>query len=300
MEKRKQKVRLFKSLNNPLILKIFSIILAVIIWIILSIALFPTITINIYDVPVKLEVDNTNIEELGLSAINYQEVKVDVRLSGMRYEIGNYNANDLIATLNLDSVKEEGTYYLDVKVKSVHDDRCEIIKISPARVSVSFDKIKTALFPLEVEYTGFSADEGYTLKQPTVTPETVEISGPQEDVDMIDRAVIQVNGNNQKLTETYTTSDTQLVLYTKDGATIDMTNLSQSESAYTVKFPIYVQKTVPFTLSIQQVPSNFDLSIIKYSFEPKDITISSSGSLDEIKDKTAGFLYLNQINLKDK
>lgn len=300
MEKRKKKINIFHALDKPLVLRIFSIALAIIIWIILSILLFPTITMTVYDVPVKLDIEGTNVEELGLSPVNYNEVKVDVRLSGMRYEIGNYNADDLIATLDLDEVKEDGSYVLDVNVKSVHDDKCDVIKVTPAKVKVKFDIIKSIDFPLEVEEPGFSGDEGYTLKKPTVSPEKVKIYGPQEEINKIHSAVVKVNGSKQKLTETYITSDTELVLYTKDGAEIDQTNLTASDEAFEVTFPIYQQKTVPFTLSIQQAPVNFDLSILKYSFDPETITILSSGDLKQIESKNAGFVYLNQINLKDK
>ena len=71
MEKRKKKLKLFDSFRNDLVLRVFSIVLAVVIWIILSITLFPTIYITVYDVPVKLEIEGTEVESNGLSALNF-------------------------------------------------------------------------------------------------------------------------------------------------------------------------------------------------------------------------------------
>ena len=297
MEKRKKKVKISDALQKDFVLRIFSVVLAVIIWIILSITLFPTIYTTVYDVPVKLEIEGTDADANGLSALNYEEVSVDVRLSGMRYEIGNYNADDLVATLNLEGVTRSGTYELPITVKSAHDDNCEIIKISPAKVKVSFDNIKSLEIPLSVDYSGISADEGYTLKTPVVEPETIKVSGPEGEIQKIDKAVVKVRGNSQKLTESYATSDTELVLYTKDGAVINQTNLTFSENAFTVTFPVYMAQTVPFTLTIQQCPSNFDQSILKYSFNPETITILSNGDIANLSSKNAGYLYLNQIDL---
>lgn len=297
MEKRKKKVKISDAFQNDFVLRIFSVVLAVIIWIILSITLFPTIYTTVYDIPVKLEIEGTDADANGLSALNYEEVSVDVRLSGMRYEIGNYDADDLVATLSLEGVTKSGTYELPVTVKSAHDDNFEVLKISPAKVRVSFDNIKSLEIPLSVDYSGISADEGYTLKTPVIEPETIKVSGPDGEIQKIDKAVVKVKGKNQKLTESYATSDTELVLYTKDGAVINQTNLTFSENAFTVTFPVYMAQTVPFTLTIQQCPSNFDQSILKYSFDPETITILSNGNIANLSSKNAGYLYLNQIDL---
>ena len=64
--------------------------------------------------------DGTQAKEKGLSALNYKDISVDVEIKGMNYEIGSYTAADLVATVNLDDVTKEGTYDLDIDVKSSH------------------------------------------------------------------------------------------------------------------------------------------------------------------------------------
>lgn len=296
MEKRTKKIRRSK-LKNDMMLRIASVILAVVIWIILSITLFPTIYITVYDVPVKLEMTGSDAEATGLSAVNFSGEKVNVQLSGMRYEIGDYKADDLVATLDLSNVTKNGTYDLNIVVKSVHDDKCNITSVSPSTVRVTFENIKSLELPAEVDYSGISAAEGYTLKTPTVSPENIKITGPEGEISKIERAVVKVEGNSQQLTETYTTSNTDIVLYTKDGAEVDKSNLAFAEEEYVVTFPVYMEKTVPFTLSIQQCPDNFDQSILKYSFDPENITVLSNGDISNLESKNAGYLYLNQIDL---
>lgn len=281
-----------------MVLRVVSVVLAVVIWIILSITLFPTIYITVYEVPVKLELTGSEADANGLSAVNFTSAKVDVQLSGMRYEIGNYKADDLVATLDLSSVTKNGTYDLDVIVRSAHDDKCNVTSVSPSTVRVTFDNIKSIELPAEVDYSGISAAEGYTLKSPTVVPEKVKVTGPEGEISKIEKAVISVNGDYQHLTESFTTDDTQVALYNKDGVAVNQTNLTFSEEKYAVTFPIYMEKTVPFSLSIQQCPDNFDQSILKYSFDPETITILSSGDISDITSHNAGYVFLNQIDLE--
>ena len=83
-----------------------------------------------------------------LSPINLpNNLTVNVEIKGMKYEIGGYTEKDLIATVNLDPVTNEGTYSLDINVESTHSsDQCTIVSVSPATIDVSFEKISSKTF----------------------------------------------------------------------------------------------------------------------------------------------------------
>ena len=133
-------------------LRILSIIIAVIIWFALSITQYPTINKTITNVPVVFSLDGTQAKEKGLSALNYKDISVDVEIKGMNYEIGSYTAADLVATVNLDDVTKEGTYDLDIDVKSSHStDKVTVVSVNPDTVSVEFDRLTTKTIPLTAE-----------------------------------------------------------------------------------------------------------------------------------------------------
>lgn len=296
MEERK--VKKSKKRKNDMMLRIVSVVLAVIIWIILSITMFPTIYTTVYDVPVKLDLNGTFAAENGLSAVNFDEdTTVDVTLSGMRYEIGNYGADDLVASVEVKDVYSDGTYNLAISVKSAHGDDFNIVQVSPATCKVKFDYNKSVEFPLDVEYSGISADEGYTLKTPKVEPETITITGPENEISRISRAVVKVNEDKLKLTETFSTEDTEIVLYSNSGRVIDNKNLEFSQDMFKVTFPVYMSKTVPFTLNVKQSGDKFDVSTLKYSFDPETITIHSSKDISSVESVNVGSLNLNEIVL---
>lgn len=296
MEERK--VKKTKKRKGDLKLRIASVVLAVVIWIILSITLFPNIQITVYDVPVKLDVSGTFAEENGLSVVNFNEdTKVDVKLSGMRYEIGNYEADDLVATVEIKDVYSDGTYDLGISVKSAHGDDCNFLKVTPSTCRVKFDYTKSLEFPVEVEYSGISADEGYTLKTPVVSPEAVKVTGPEGEISKISRAVVTVRENNLKLTEPYSVDDAQIMLYSESGKAIDTSNMTFSQETFNVTFSVNMSKTVPFTLNIKNVPDNFDLSTVKYTFEPENITVLSGKDISSLGSINVGSINLNEIDV---
>ncbi len=299
MEKRKLGPR--KKLGQDMVLRILSAILAVIIWFVLSITLYPTVYMTVDDVPVTLNLDGTTANAQGLSALDYdKDTLVDVNISGMRHEIGSYDADDLEAYLDASGITEAGTYELAIKVRPKDSsDECEVLKVSPSTVKVKFDYIKTVTVPLQVRATSISADEGYSLGTPVVSPETVEVTGPEKLVDKISYAVFAID-QKKLLQETYTTSDGKLLLYSEDGALIDDKSFELDHDPISVKFPVYFLKTMNFTFDYQGVPDNFDTSILKYSLSTDSIEIMSSNSdilnMDTIH---LGYISLNTINLED-
>ena len=85
-----------KPLNNNLILMIVSGIVAVIIWFSLVLTAFPETTVIIKDVPIDYALDGSYADISGLSIIGEVIPTVNVRVSGLRYIIGDYKPEDLI------------------------------------------------------------------------------------------------------------------------------------------------------------------------------------------------------------
>lgn len=297
MEKRRLGLR--KKFSQDLGLRILAVVLAVIIWFILSITLYPTIYLTVDDVPVELNMEGTTANAQGLAALDFdKETLADISISGMRYEIGNYKAEDLTATVDLSGVTEPGTYELDIKV-TPKEGSCEVLKISPETVKVKFDYIKTVAVPLQVRATSISADEGYSLDTPVVSPETINVTGPEKLVQKISYAVFAID-QKKVLKEAYTTSDGKLLLYTEDGSLVDDSSFELDYEPISVNFPVYFLKDMTFSFDYQGVPGNFDTSILKYSLSTDSIEIMSKNS-DILNQDTIhlGYISLNTINLED-
>lgn len=297
MEERK--IKKSTKHKNDMALRIVSVVLAVIIWLILSITLFPNISTNVYEVPVKIDLSGTFAEENGLSVVKFDDdMTVDVKLSGMRYQVGNYSAKDLVASVDVKEVYSDGTYRLNINVKSAHGDDVNIVKVTPSTCSVKFDYNKSQDFPLEIEYGGISADEGYTLRTPTVDTDMITVTGPENEISKISRAVVRVMDSKLKLTETYTTDNTEIILYSNDNKILNKDNLEFSQEKFKVTFQVYNSKTVPLTLDIKEPGHNFDVSSLKYKIEPESITIYSAKDISGVESINVGSINLSDIDLE--
>ncbi len=294
MEKRtKRKIDLEHLFDNKMFLRIFSIIIAVIIWITLSLTLYPTIHKTVSDIPLSVDLTGTKAEREGLSVVKYNVNMVSATINGMRYEIGNYSNDDLYATVDASKISKAGEYNLDVKIQSKTDDNLTVENITPSNVTVKLDYIETAEKELSVEAANVSAAEGYTLTGALVSPERVGITGPKNKIERITDVRVKFD-EKLSLTESYTAESSEIVLYENDNV-IDQSDITFDSESYTIDFAVYMKKTLPFEIGIQDAPDNFDKSVIKYSFSDQSIDILSPNSSIEDVDS----MHLGYISLKD-
>lgn len=61
--------------SNDYILRLFAVVIAVLLWFILSLTVFPEMYKTIDKIPVSVSVEGTTAEKNGLSAVNFQMLK---------------------------------------------------------------------------------------------------------------------------------------------------------------------------------------------------------------------------------
>ena len=303
MEEMNNRSSFFKGLKDKgtdVTLRILAFILAVISWFILSITQYPTVTKRIMGVHVNFNMDGTTASEMGLEALNYKDITVDVEISGMNYEIGTYNANDLIATVNLDGVNKEGTYNLDIDVRSAHNtDRCTILSVDPETVPVEFDRITEKTVEIKADAPNVTAEDGFTLNKVTVDPAEITIKGPKNILDKVSTVSAKVN-NSVKLADNTTLSANELVFCDSKGETIDSSKFSvKGETSYDVNFTVYKKKTLELSVNYTGAPEGFDVSSLPLKLSQDSISVTTPHLDDEATEKVVlGNIPINEIDLK--
>lgn len=277
-------------------LQILAVVVAIIIWLILSITQYPTKNKTITNVRVDFSMDGTMADEKGLSVLNYKDITVDVEIKGMNYEIGNYSANDLIATVNLDEVTKEGTYPLDINVKSAHSsDKVTIVSVSPATVELTFVRMSSSKFKVGYDAPYINAKEGLTLKETTVSPTEVEIEGAESELKKIEKVVARVS-KTESLSEDTTINTDKVIYYDADDNVLDASKYTLKDAKnFSLNFVVYKKKTAKFNLDFIDCPPGFDTTSLPYSFSEKSIQVISP-NLDDPDTET---LNLGAISLKD-
>lgn len=283
-------------LATDLGLRIVAIIIAVIIWLFLSITEYPTINKTITNVPVVFSMDGTAAAEKGLEPVGYKETTVDVEIKGMNYEIGSYGVNDLVATVNLDSVNKEGTYPLEINVKSAHSsDSVSVVKVSPDTVDINFVHIGSYSFDVTASAPNVSAAQEMTLRSPTVSPSQVTVKGAESELAKIKRVEAVIN-DNATLSEATTLSTEKIFYYDEDGQRLDGSKFTLVDAkSFDVTFDVYKKKQVNFNVEFTDVPPGFDISSLPYELSESSITVITP-KLTDVDSQT---ITLGSISLGD-
>ncbi|MBR6045275.1 MAG: hypothetical protein IKP47_06550 [Ruminococcus sp.] len=275
-------------------LRILALILAVIVWLILSITQYPTINKTITNVPVVFSMEGTSADEKGLQARDYKDITVDVEIKGMNYEIGSYTANDLVATVNLDNVTKEGTYPLEIEVKSSHaSDRISVVSVTPDTVDVSFVHIGNYEFDVTPSAPNVSAEQGKTLRNTTVTPSTVSVSGAETDLKKIAKVEARIDTEMTLSEQTVVPAET-IMFYDESGAELDSSKYTlMNNKKFDITFEVYKKKTVELTVDYSDCPPGFKPATIPGILSEKEISVITP----KLDDKERETLSLGTVSL---
>lgn len=292
-----------KPLNNNLILMIVSGIVAVIIWFSLVLTAFPETTVIIKDVPVDYSLDGSYADISGLSIIGEVTPTVNVRVSGLRYIIGDYKPEDLIVSPNLDSVRASGQYELNLDVRSAHGDQITVDLVEPSTVHAEFDYFVTKTLSVEqgtlvADFSNISAGSGYILDSDgiTITPSSITVSGPKDYVDQVTSCVVSFE-DSRILRESANITATNIKLYSGN-AVYDHPRVAIETESVNILIPVYMKKTLNLDVEVQTYFEQFDLSSLKYEITPGSIVVRSQNSaLENLSELSLGYIDLRSVTI---
>ena len=117
MEK-KEKLKISDLFYDNRFLLVFSLLTAVVIWLVVAVVLAPEKTVTVKNVPVTI--DYAKIEQsFGLKPFGETQFTVDITITGKRYIVESDKiADDLVVTANTGYVNSVGTYTLHIDVSS--------------------------------------------------------------------------------------------------------------------------------------------------------------------------------------
>ena len=139
--------------GNKKFLIAFSLVCAVIFWLVIDITENPTREITVNDVKVSI---SNQIDDGGnvLMALGETERDVSVTVSGPGYIVSNVKKSDIIVSVvSYSDVNRPGTYVLNLTA-SVDVSGCQISKISPSYIQVDYDYDTAADIPVEIDVSG--------------------------------------------------------------------------------------------------------------------------------------------------
>ncbi len=266
--------------DNKRFIMVFSLILAVVIWFVISFSQAPDTERTITDVPVNLAVENSAVEQMGLDFVSNAAYKVSVTVKGPSYVVGIISADDILVSPTLSAVNAPGTYSLELKATKIKNGDYRILSVSPSVISARFDYIDTKEFTLETVAKGAAATEGLVAENAVATDSnyaTVTIKGPRTEMEKIDR-VVAFAAVDKTLSETASFA-AKLIIYDAQGKELDtslfkITDKNGEEiNNLQISVPISKVKEVPLSVKFKNAPEGYENSPLKSSLSVNAISI---------------------------
>ncbi len=267
------KENLKKSLTNNLGIKLLSLPLAAIIWIIIINIDDPIISRNYTNVAIELQ--NTEaITSLGKVYEIAEGNTVTVTATGKRSVLDKLRSNDLKVTADL---KQMSVFNLiDVEVSCDKFSYSDLsFSTKPKMLTVSLEDKKTKQFKVNIETKG-NIDDNHYVGSMEAKSTMVEVSGAQSVIERIAdvRVVVILDG------ETKDFKRTKLMpkAYDASGKEIDASKLEFSDTSITVKVNVQPTKIVPITVETVGTPA-LGYAITQTDYDPSQIKIAGEASV---------------------
>lgn len=171
----------FIAANRDTITKIFSLILAILLWFFIITEIDPVITKDFTNVEVELRNQST-MREAGMELLKNDVYTTNIVISGNRSAIIGLKEEDISAYVDLGEV-QPGSQRLPIHFR-LSDESLKIKKSNPTAITIAVDEMVTVKKPVTVTAKGQPA-EGMVLDRITVNQEEVSVKGPKKSVDKV-------------------------------------------------------------------------------------------------------------------
>ena len=265
--------KLFAAFTRNIGMKLLSFVLAVLVWITIMSVSDPVITRKIDGIPIDTrnkEDFNNRPENADLSIKMNEKETLSVKVSGRRSDMENLSASDFIAYADFNDFGWVNAIPIKVEARSDNlKKKIEIPYQSKDVYRVELVKSKTDLINVVVEMVGVPEDK-YALCK-SVSSKLVEVTGPEERVENLEKLVAEVDvaklvGNRQYVT---------LVPYDKTGEKMEDTSL-EFQSSVQVEVELLPTKTVNIVIDTSETPVVNGFGIYSYDYSPKSVRIAAT------------------------
>lgn len=269
-------IRMKEKLTKNLGLKILSLFMAILFWIVILNVEDPVVTGEWNDI----QVTKINENALGQKDKVYEVISgdtVDVTVKAKRSIIESLRSSDFQAIADLSELSIVNAVPIVVTIPK-HGETVEISQ-NISTMKVSLENLKTEQFRIDVVTKGTVA-EGYYVKDKTSSPNIIQVSGAETVINKIKEVVLEVNVSNKR--ESYE-EETVPKVYDKNGSLMDSSKLTLNYEKVVVRVNMLQTKTVPLYIYVKGTPYD-GYKYDKINFEPKQVVIAGEPEeLDKVQ-----------------
>lgn len=260
-----------KLLTENIGLKLGSIVIAIILWILVVYTYDPAATTTF-----SIGVDIINGDSIASSGKVYEVIEGDtitIKVKANASLIKTLKASDFKATADVSKLSP--TYHANIEVVCTKSDNVEITIIGSAKLlAVKLEDLVTKQFPVTVEKTG-EPESGYYVGEAIAKPNLITVSGGKKSIEKI--SVVKVKANVNGAYNSFYVDGTPKA-YDSDGNEITTGSLKFSDNPVNVAVNVYKTKSISVKVEATGTPYK-GYSVQDIDYEPKTVTVAGPDEL---------------------
>ena len=270
-----------KITDSRLFWAILSLALAVILWIYYGMNFGADVTRTFYGVEVTYAGQDAMRDSQNLIISDEETTTVTITLSGSRRDMSRLTSEDLKAVVNLSTVTSTGYRTMPYTISyptSVNQSGIKEERKTPQTVGLTISRLSTRVYDVTGRFEG-TLSEGYALDSAGMLfePSTVTITGPQEELDLIEKAFVVVNRDEVSASFTATANYS---LVDENGETLVFDDLTADVDTVAVTVPINLTKMVSLGVNLIY-GGGAAAENVAVSVEPQNILIAGDAATIE-------------------
>ena len=278
--------------------KIISLLLAAVISVSLWVYVVTTVTPEdsqwIRNIPVTFANEDGLFSDRNLTLTQGRNATVDLRVYGKRQDLLKLSNSNITITADLADVLGPGEWQLRYTVEmpeTVSDNDISIESRSTYEIDVQVDLLSVKEIPVQAVFQGSVAD-GYVQDPIELEYDTLEISGPQDQVSQVDHAQVVLERTNLSKTVSDSLSYT---LVDADGNEISSDEIHCGVDKIGVMMTVSLVKELPLTVQFIDGGGATEEHVVS-SIEPSTITVKGSAEdLEGMNSLNVGNIDLSTV-----
>lgn len=280
------------KIKKNLGLKILSLLIAVVIWILIVNVDDPVVTKKFEDIAVTIINADVITEKDKVYTVTGGNT-VDVSVTGRRSFVNGLNRSDIVAVADLSKLSITGAAYIETSITKYTTTHYEIELGSTKMLTVELENKISDKYSVVIQLVG-DIDNRYTISEKLASPNMITVSGAESVIKKIYQVVLAVNVQGRTASFQTVINKNDFLVYDNNKDLIDNRKLEFSVDDIAVN--IALQKTKEVELRIKPVGDpKTGYRIQEFEYEPKKITVSGD---EEVLNKLSVITYEYNINGK--
>lgn len=295
----KIKFNFARLLENNRIILLLSLGIALVSWLMVGIYVDDRVSTSISNVPVQIDTTGTTPEQYGLSVIEGGKQNIRVRIEGVRAEIGNLSAEDIVVTPQLNGITEAGKQQVPIRVDIAKEGDFQIVDV-PASIEVTFERLDSKELEVIAVADKIKAADGFRKDVVTASVKTLKLSGPSTELELV-KQVRFLYDVSDTVETTIITDEIELQMLDELGNVLtkeQVEHVYYPDNDYTITVPVYMVRILPVQVEFINNVGKLDTEKLHYTLSQTELVVAGPKDIVETKEFVSiGPVDFSQLDL---